>query len=222
MATANTDTSRVLYGVGSMRTLRVHWALHELGLAYRTAPVLSRSGETETPAYRRLNPRGKIPVLRDGDFTVTESAVIVTYLAERYSSPAARLIPDGLEARTRYNEWISFTTMELDATSLYVLRRHEGLPHIYGPAPVATEVAREYFLRQINAAAEDLSDDRPCLVSDTFTGADIVMTTCLLWADSLDLPLPPVFQAYLARHTARPAFISAREANTPPDTPTTA
>jgi glutathione S-transferase len=208
---------RILHGIGTTRTLRAHWALHELGLDYQTEPVLSRSGQTETAEYRRLDPRGKIPVLDDGGFIVTESAAIVTYLGERYGTETTPLVPRDLESRTRYNEWLSFTTMELDATSLYVIRRHEGLPHIYGEAPTATRVAREYFLRQIDAAAAKMTDGRPSLIGDTFTGADIVMTTCLAWADGLELPLPTVFRAYLARQEARPAFASALAANTPAD-----
>ena len=208
---------RIVHGIGTTRTLRAHWALHELGLDYQTEPVLSRSGQTETAEYRRLDPRGKIPVLDDGGFIVTESAAIVTYLGERYGTETTLLVPRDLESRTRYNEWLSFTTMELDATSLYVIRRHEGLPHIYGEAPTATRVAREYFLRQIDAAAAKMTDGRPSLIGDTFTGADIVMTTCLAWADGLELPLPKVFRAYLARQRARPAFASALAANTPAD-----
>mgnify|MGYP001826348889 FL=1 len=69
---------RIVHGIGTTRTLRAHWALHELGLDYQTEPVLSRSGQTETAEYRRLDPRGKIPVLDDGGFIVTESAAIVT------------------------------------------------------------------------------------------------------------------------------------------------
>ena len=62
-----------------------------------------------------------------------------------------------------------------------------------------------------------MTDGRPSLIGDTFTGADIVMTTCLAWADGLELPLPEVFRAYLARQRARPAFASALAANTPAD-----
>jgi glutathione S-transferase len=218
MADSDISARRVLYGVGTMRTLRAHWVLAELGLAYTTKPILPRTGETQTSAYRCLNPLGKIPLLQDGDLTVTESPAIVAYIGERYGTDACRLVPKDLGARTGYNEWVSFITMELDATSLYVLRRHEGLPHVYGPAPVATVAARNYFLRQINAAAEDMADSRPHLVADTFTGADLLMTTCLIWAARLDLPLPGVFEAYYQRHTARPAFQTALAANTPPET----
>ena len=64
----------VLWGVGTPRTLRAHWALHELGLRYTSRPILPRSGETKTPEYTALNPRQKIPLLQDGDFTIGESA----------------------------------------------------------------------------------------------------------------------------------------------------
>ena len=88
-------------------------------------------------------------MLVDGDFVLSESGAIVTYLGERYSTETTPLVPRDLESRTRYNEWLSFTTMELDATSLYVIRRHEGLPHIYGEAPTATRVEDSGIGRKI-------------------------------------------------------------------------
>ena len=39
----------VLWGVGTSRTIRAHWALHELDLPYESRPILPRSGETKTP-----------------------------------------------------------------------------------------------------------------------------------------------------------------------------
>ena len=202
---------RVLWGVGSARALRVHWALIELGLEYRSERIQSRSGETETPAYRRLNPRGKIPVFEDGGLVLSESAAIVTYLAETYGN--GRLIPAGGAERAKYFEWISFISMELDATTLYVLRRHEALTHIYGEAPAANVAARGYFERMITAATREIEDGRTYLLGAEFSGADIVMTTCLDWALAYDVPLPESWLAYLERTTARPAHGQAVAAN---------
>ena len=202
---------RVLWGIGSARALRAHWALIELGLEYRCERIQSRSGETETPAYRRLNPRGKIPVLQDGALVLSESAAIVTYLAESYG--AGRLIPDAGTERAKYFEWVSFIATEIDATTLYVLRRHEGLPHIYGAAPTANAAARGYFDRMITAAARELDDGRTWLLGTQFSGADILMTTCLDWALSYEVPLPRPWLAYRERATARPAHARAVAAN---------
>ncbi|HKK31404.1 MAG TPA: glutathione S-transferase family protein [Alphaproteobacteria bacterium] len=206
----------VLWGAVSSRALRVHWTLIELGLPYRWVPIQSRSGETETEEYGRLNPRRKIPTFQDGDLVLTESPAIVTYLAETYSKPGNRLIPLEQPARAKYFEWISFVSMELDATSLYVLRRHEGLQHIYGEAPAANQAAREYFDRMINAAAEDLANSRRFLLGDTFSGADICMTTCLDWALRYECPLPSPWLAYRARVKERPSYELAIAANSLP------
>ena len=202
---------RTLWGIGSARALRVHWALIELGLEYRSERIQSRSGETETPAYRRLNPRGKIPVLEDGGLVLSESAAIVTYLAETYGN--GRLIPAEGAERAKYFEWVSFISMEIDATTLYVLRRHEALTHIYGEAPTANAAARSYFDRMINAAAREIEDGRRYLLGAGFSGADIVMTTCLDWALSYDVPLPEPWLAYRERTIARPARDRAVAAN---------
>ena len=208
-------TKRILWGVGSSRARRAHWALVFLGLEYETRAILTRTPAMETPEYRAVNPRGKIPTLIDGDLTVTESPAIVAYLAERYSTPERRLIPEGIEQRAFYFEWMSFISMELDATSLYVLRRHEGLPEIYGPAPEACVAARAYFERMIKAAALRLDDGRRFLLGEAFFGVDILMTSCLDLAVNYGFELPEAFAAYRARIDDEPSTILAHRANAP-------
>ena len=206
---------RVLWGAGTSRALRAHWALAELALPYRREPIGARTGETWTEAFGALNPRRKIPVLEDDGLVLTESPAIVAYLCERYRAADAPLFPSDIEARARYFEWMSFISMELDATSLYVLRRHEYLTEIYGEAPTAVTSAKEYFNRMIEAAAALVDVDRGYLLGDDFTGVDILMTTVLEWAVRYGLPVPGVFDDYRARTTARPAYQAALIANQP-------
>lgn len=206
---------RVLWGVCTTRAMRAHWALRELQLDYRIEAVRTRTGDTETGTFTRLNSRQKIPVLCDGDVTLTESAAIVTYLAERYGNDETLHMPTDIKQRARYLEWLSFICMELDATSLYVLRRHQYLPEVYGDSPIANDAARAYFTRMIDSAAPLISDDRPFLLGDHFSGVDILMATCLQWAQSYDLALPEVFVTYLDRLIGRPAYSQAQIANTP-------
>src|SRR6202795_2358797 len=75
-----------LWGVGTSRPGRPHWAMHELNLAYKTKPIGPRTGETKTAEYTALNPRQKVPLLQDGDFCIGESAAIVAYLSRTYST----------------------------------------------------------------------------------------------------------------------------------------
>jgi glutathione S-transferase len=42
------------------------------------------NGETRTPGYRELNAMGEAPILEDGDLRLTQSGVILDYLAQRF------------------------------------------------------------------------------------------------------------------------------------------
>jgi glutathione S-transferase len=206
---------RIVWGIGTSRTIRAHWALIELGLDYRTEVVRTRTPDTETPEFVALNPRGKIPVLKDGPVVIAESPAIVMHLGENDRGRGVELVPEDRAARAKYLEWMSFISMELDATSLYVLRRHWSLPQIYGDSPVANKASEEYFARMINAAAKLVDDDRPFMLGEAFSGIDILMMTTLDWAIKYNQPLPDVFQAYVERLSKRPGWVEASRFNWP-------
>ena len=208
--------SRILWGVGTSRTIRAHWALIELKLSYKTEIIRTRTPDTETAAFKSVNPRQKIPVLQDGTLTMGESAAIVTYLAESYSTEQVSLIPDNPKARAKYFEWMSFICMELDATSLYVLRRHWSLPEIYGDSPIANKASEEYFNRMITAADKLKNPKQKYLLETGFSGVDILMTTTLKWAIDYNQKIPNDFMEYLDHMVNRPGYIAALEANKMP------
>jgi len=208
--------SRILWGVGTSRTIRAHWALIELKLSYKTEIIRTRTTDTETAAFKSVNPRQKIPVLQDGTLTMGESAAIVTYLAESYSTEQVSLIPDNPKARAKYFEWMSFICMELDATSLYVLRRHWSLPEIYGDSPIANKASEEYFNRMITAADKLKNPKQKYLLETGFSGVDILMTTTLKWAIDYNQKIPNDFMEYLDHMVNRPVYIAALEANKMP------
>lgn len=208
--------NRILWGVGTSRTIRAHWALIELNLSYKTEIIRTRTTDTETAAFKSVNPRQKIPVLQDGTLTMGESAAIVTYLAESYSTEQVSLIPDNPKARAKYFEWMSFICMELDATSLYVLRRHWSLPEIYGDSPVANKASEEYFNRMITAADKLKNPKQTYLLETGFSGVDILMTTTLKWAIDYNQRIPTNFMEYLDHMSNRPGYIAALEANKMP------
>jgi len=205
----------VLWGVGTSRTLRAHWALHELGLDYECRPILPRTGETKTAEYTALNPRQKIPLLQDGDFTIAESPAIAAYLSNTYGSPENTLIPSDPREQASWLEWCFYAATELDATSLYVMRRHGDLKHIYGESPVALDSAAGYFVTQLCHAEQALQDGRPFLVGGRFTTADMLLTTCLTWAVNYRVPVTAACLAYMERITSRPAYRARVIANTP-------
>ncbi len=204
-----------LWGGATSRTLRAHWMLHELEVPYEPRLIGSRTGETETAEFLALNPKGKIPVLVDGDFVLTESVAIVTYLGERYDQRAAeqRLVPEPrTRKRARLDEWLSFVQMELDAHTLYVMRRHGDLAHLYGEAPAAIEAARSGFLRQLSATTGFL-EGGGYLLGSHFSAADLVLATCLDWARAYGIELPAYLDPYLDKIHGRAAMQKAARLN---------
>lgn len=213
MSVAVTVNERILWGVGTSRTLRAHWILAELDLPYARRPITSRSGETLTPEYTLLNPSQKIPALQEGDFVLSESAAIVNYLATTHGAARDLCPPASPRERARYDQWCFFAMMELDANTLYVIRKHEDLHPLYGEAPNALQAAREGFARQARAAVTRLAASGPYVLGEPFSAADILLTTCLSGAIRRKIELPDALHDYLKRTTARAAYQRALRAN---------
>lgn len=202
-----------LWGAGTSRTMRAHWMLLELELQYEFEPIGSRTGETQTSEFKLLNPRHKIPVLRHGQFVLTESAAIIQYLSETFANPAQVYVPGDARDRARLNEWCYFVISELDASSLYIMRRHEGLRETYGEAPVAVEAAKNYFIHNLEAMASRVAEGGEYLFGSRLSAADILLMTCLDWAASADIPLSETFSSYRRRVAQRSAYRAALERN---------
>jgi len=62
----------------------VMWALAELELEVERVDVGGHFGGTDTEEYRAMNPNGLVPVLKDDDHVMFESAAILRYLGAEY------------------------------------------------------------------------------------------------------------------------------------------
>ncbi len=210
-----TERRRILWGAGTPRTMRAHWILHELGLSYERRPIGPRTGETQTPEFTKINPSQKVPVLQEDEFTLTESAAIVTYLGETYGAARGLVPPAATKERALYYQWCFFLMMELDAHTLYIIRKHADLKEIYGEAPNALRAAEEGFRKQVQVADQKLAARGPFILGERFTGADILLTTCLTSAVRRRIPLTDMLEEYMKRATSRDAYRLAYEDNQP-------
>ena len=77
----------VYWGSGSPFAWRVLLTLEVKRLDYESKLLEFSKGENKAPAYLQLNPRGKVPTLKDGDFVVYESLAIMAYLDRKYPAP---------------------------------------------------------------------------------------------------------------------------------------
>src|SRR5262245_123839 len=95
------------------------------GNAYRAALMLNligadwepiwvdffAKGEPRTPEYRsNVNEMGEVPVLVHGTRTLSQSAVILTYLAER----SGKFKPEGEDERLEALRWIIFDNQKVN------------------------------------------------------------------------------------------------------------
>ncbi len=75
------------WGSGSPFSWRVMLALQYKGLAYDSQLLHFDKQEHQSPQMLKLNPRGRVPVLKDGDYVVFESVAILYYLDLKYPAP---------------------------------------------------------------------------------------------------------------------------------------
>jgi len=190
-----------LYQFPPTRSLRAVWALRELDIPCELVTVNLLAGEHRQPAFLKLNPAGKVPVLVDGERVLTESVAIVLYLAEKY--PERGLIPSDAGERAQLYRWLLFTVTELEQP-LWRISRHTSLYPPERRLPADITLAREEFLAMAAVLAGQLAE-RPFVLGDRLSAADLVLAYTLDWGNELKLleeraPL----QAYLERMYARP------------------
>lgn len=75
------------WGSGSPFAWRVLLTLEIKKLPYESKLLEFSKGDHKTPEFLKLNPRGKVPVLKDGDFVIYESLAMMAYLDRKYPAP---------------------------------------------------------------------------------------------------------------------------------------
>ncbi len=80
-------TIDVYWGSGSPFSWRVLLALEVKGLPYTNHLLQFSRQEHKSPQMLSLNFRGRVPVLKDGDYVVFESLAVLFYLDRKYPAP---------------------------------------------------------------------------------------------------------------------------------------
>eukprot|EP01062_Namystynia_karyoxenos_P062545 TRINITY_DN55445_c0_g1_i1.p2 TRINITY_DN55445_c0_g1~~TRINITY_DN55445_c0_g1_i1.p2 ORF type:complete len:267 (+),score=95.27 TRINITY_DN55445_c0_g1_i1:87-803(+) len=202
-----------LIGFPAFRAFRNVWMLEELGVPYKLNPINPQFGATHTRSFRKeVNPLGKIPCLRDGDFLLRESAAINTYLGDKFG----KLVPPPrTQQRALYDQWCMYCMSELDAQGLWIHRKHQELGKAFGEAPDAVRAAKRYFQNSLSTVSEELrGKGHDYVLGADFSAADVLLTHCLMWANQIGWELEPApdapqlewLQCYWERCTGRPAY----------------
>jgi glutathione S-transferase len=195
---------RKIYGQKRSRAIRCLWVLEELGLEYEHIPLDQNSGETRTPQYLALNPSGKIPILVEDDFVLSESAAINAYLA---SGHPGGLWPQAPRAVAKLNQWVSWAVTELEPPLVAAFREGRRPPEQIDQARVTGWKAD--IAKMLGKVLEPhLERHGTLLPAEEFTLADLTVATLVDNVKMFKL-LPAECthtERWLQRSLARPAW----------------
>jgi glutathione S-transferase len=151
-------------------------ALSETGLPHEVAIVRTWRGEQKTEAYRRINPRGKVPALETDQGVITESTAILPYIADL--APEKALLPEaGSFERAQAQAWLSLLSSTFHVALSAAMFPMEGCD---------SDVARRAALARVIEPFTWLDrhlDGRDHLL-DRFSACDLYLLVFLLWRAS--------------------------------------
>jgi glutathione S-transferase len=194
-----------IYTCPKSRSLRVLWALEEMGVTYDSIRVdlFNPASDVKSP-----HPFGKVPFLVDGHISISETLAICIYLCEKHQD--STLYPANPEEKARVNSWLSFSLTDLEAPVWSLLKQIVFIPENQRSPDLMN------FLR--DEAAQVISRIRfnpahTWIAGNTFTLADIFLSHTLLWAKLCGLEIHKELDSYIVRAMSRPAFVRAQERN---------
>lgn len=180
---------------------RVALMLNLCGLSWEPVFVDYFNGATRTEAFRRdVNEMGEVPVLEDGAERLTQSGVILDYLAEK----TGRFLPADAAGRREAWRWILFDNHKF--TSYFATLRFLAELSGKGESPV-TEFLRARSRGAFEVANHHLAD-RPFMLGAAPTIADISMAGYVYYPERAGVPLSdfPNVAAWADRIAALPGW----------------
>jgi glutathione S-transferase len=178
-----------------------HAALEEARVAYALAWVDLAAAEQTSDAYRRVNPKGRVPALATPDGVLTETIAVLEWIAE---TKAPHLMPSAPWARARARE-----TMTYLASTAHVNHAHKVRGARWADDPAALDAMRAKVPQTMAESAAWLESrmEGDWVAGGAFSVADLYLWTVLRWLDGDGVPLAghPRLQALHDRVLARPA-----------------
>ena len=184
---------------------KVRAALYEKALRFEKREILKAA---DRGTLLRLNPRGEVPALVDGDAVICDSKVICAYLEDRFPDPPLYPHDVVLRARCRYLELKSDTDIDACVLVLGILKlmKPDLAKDVPGALPSAeAALARHYaFLEREIAGREWFLGN--------FSLVDIALAPHLRAAAFMGYPPGPehpALMAWIDTASARPSIHQA-------------
>jgi len=183
-----------------------HMLLEEIGAEYQLALVDRKVDGQKSEAYRRINPNGRIPALKDGKLVLFESAAIVMHLVDQH--PGSKLAPlPGTAERAKFYQWLIFLTNSLQE-ELMIYQYPDRLTGRDAEAMAAVMHGAEQRASNFLDVIEDhLNSNGPFFLGDEVSAVDLYLVMLARWAQPMTKPprARPHVAELLDLVTSRPA-----------------
>lgn len=176
---------------------------HHLGLDLEHVTVDFK--DLKSPEFLKLNPAGRIPVLVDGDFVLSESRAVAQYLAGKKPG----LMPTDERSRAEVARW-QFWDAEHFSAPLSTLAFEKLLKPMMGmgdPSETAVTNALSRYERSAKVLDAHLGANE-WLVGKSMTFADLSVAASMAYALPCGAPLDPYphLKAWFGRIRELPAW----------------
>ncbi|WP_439575720.1 glutathione S-transferase family protein [Phreatobacter sp.] len=188
----------------SANCYKVRLALAHLERPFTLHDVDILRGDTRTPEFLAMNPRGRVPVLQIEDGTVLiESNAILMFLGED-----TRLVPADKVERARMMQWLFF---EQNSHHPSIGEARFWLSLIPGGRELKRDLIDEWMENAEGALSrmDAQLTESPYIAGDSFTLADIALyaNTHVAHEADMNLALFPAVRDWVARVAAMPGHV---------------
>jgi glutathione S-transferase len=175
-------------------------ALEEKQLSYDVEEVAMHRAENRAPDYARRSLTARVPMLRHGDFFLSESSAIAEYLDDAFPG-ATRVLPADLRQRARARQVMAWVRSDL----MPIREERSTNTIFYEPATEPLSRAAERAATKLLAAADALLAPGATSLFGAFTIADADLTLMLQRLGKSGHPLGDKVQRFVDATWSRPS-----------------
>jgi glutathione S-transferase len=184
-------------------SLASHIALEEAGADYTAERVNFAANQQQSPEYRAINPKGRVPAIVTEHGVLTETPAILAYIAQTY--PKANLAP--LADSFAFAQMQSFNSYL--CSTVHVAHAHKGRGTRWADDAAAIAEMKRKAPENVSACF-DLVENQfkgPWAMGQNYTVSDPYLFTLSGWMEGhgIDLSRYPKIMDHRRRMMARPA-----------------
>jgi len=176
-----------------------YWTIKALGVEHEVVPINLLKGDNKEESFLKINPRGKVPAIKDDDFVMSESRAIGCYVCNKYGL-GSTLYPRNPEDKAAVDAMLYLGEAVSDAGIAWA-----NPPGVMFQGKLPNEDKKEAFVKELQLI-EDALSSKDYLAGDTLSIADIFfyVPITLLNAAKFDWTVYPAINQWMARMRSLP------------------